>query len=728
MGLTDIFTRRKSAAVSAAVMYRGGQPAPISRDPKRLAAEGYQRNADVYAVVNAITTAFKGLPWVLYRVDRKAAAKNVTPTTIRRALAPMTVEQRKAYLGGLRDRGVLVPVEVHPFLDLWAQPNPHQDGASFREAAAGFYLISGNSYTHEVTPADTTKPPVELWNLRPDRTKIIVGDTENLIARYEYGEGGEPVKIDPTLVVHWKRFHPLDDFYGLSPLSAIAGAVEQSNRAEEWNTGLLKSGGMPPGAFAVDGNLTPEQRKDLNKWIDEEVAGPKNALRPLLMEGGLRWEQMGLTPLEMQFERGQILNRTKVCMAYGVAPEIVGDASNKTYSNYQEARKALYVDTVLPHAAGYAALVNGRILPRYGEDLLLEVDLDHVSALSEDRERVWDRVSGAAWLTTNEKREATGYEPVVGGDVILVPLTQVPLGSPPRDPAPLPDADPPVDPTDPDAAKRAPGTSKAFGLDADQAFAYAKGLVTKREGLTPHVRRMVEDEFLAEAQAVTTAIREGGNELTAMIRADRAMDTHRDEWLAMYRKAYLQVGLVFAEDVTGHLRKQAPVPATTKAVEDVWASHILGYLSKSAAERVTNVQDTTKDQIRAALAEGHAAGESVDELAARIDDLYLDAVIPYRSEVIARTEVLTASMSGSRAGALATGLPLDHEWVSTSDDRTRSSHADPSVNGQRVDLASPFQVNGSRLMFPGDASLGAKAGEIIQCRCAEVYHVRKVNT
>ena len=43
------------------------------------------------------------------------------------------------------------------------------------------------------------------------------------------------------------------------------------------------------------------------------------------------------------------------------------------------------------------------------------------------------------------------------------------------------------------------------------------------------------------------------------------------------------------------------------------------------------------------------------------------------------------------------------------------------ANGQKVDLDQPFTVGGSKMMFPGDNSLGAVANEIIQCRCTQYY-------
>ena len=86
----------------------------------------------------------------------------------------------------------------------------------------------------------------------------------------------------------------------------------------------------------------------------------------------------------------------------------------------------------------------------------------------------------------------------------------------------------------------------------------------------------------------------------------------------------------------------------------------------------------------------------------------------YRSERIARTEVISASNMSSQAGALATGVPLDKTWIAKIDDKTRESHI--AVDGEVVDINELFS-NG--LLLPGDPN--GEAEDTINCRCAVGY-------
>lgn len=62
-------------------------------------------------------------------------------------------------------------------------------------------------------------------------------------------------------------------------------------------------------------------------------------------------------------------------------------------------------------------------------------------------------------------------------------------------------------------------------------------------------------------------------------------------------------------------------------------------------------------------------------------------------------------------------------WVSTDDGRTRPEHLD--ANRQEVPYDEPFEVGDEKLMYPGDISLGANAGNVINCRCTMVTFIKE---
>jgi phage portal protein BeeE len=89
---------------------------------------------------------------------------------------------------------------------------------------------------------------------------------------------------------------------------------------------------------------------------------------------------------------------------------LLGLPGDATYANYREANRALWRLTVLPVAE--------RILRGIGDGLAVwrpglkfAIDVDQVTALAEDRERLWRQVRAADFLSEAEKREMLGFQP-----------------------------------------------------------------------------------------------------------------------------------------------------------------------------------------------------------------------------------------------------------------------------------------------------------------------------
>lgn len=473
MSIADrLFGRKQSATTRLLFSLLGvGQPVWTPRDYRRLAKEGYETNTWVYACVTGISRAAKGVPPVLYRGQGARGERAVKmirrgneaalrrrygrpPVTYLNGCTP-AVRRRAWAIRQAVERKELVEIETHKILNLLDNPNPEQGGEEFFEAYLSYLLIAGNSYVEGV-PAG--RPPVELWTLRPDRTKVIP-DKQKRIGGYRYQAGGGKVDLKVEDVMHTKFFHPTEDWYGLSPLEAAARAVDRDNAAEAWNTALLQNGGRPMGALTTEGELSPEQRSDLKAALDER-AGPKEAGRPLLLEGGLKWEEMGLTPRDMDWLAAQKWSLQRICGAYGYPQLLLDPEAGGSFSTDQQAaRVQLYQDSVLPLLNHVYGDLNRWLVPKFGEDLLLAYDVDGIEALQEDRNEAWQRTDDVR-MTLDERREAVGLDalPNGAGQVIILPtgVSVRPADDVITDPNPPPDpVDPSSDPNaDPAAAKR----------------------------------------------------------------------------------------------------------------------------------------------------------------------------------------------------------------------------------------------------------------------------------
>lgn len=676
--LTGLLTKASVTAGPVVGYWGAGQPIWTPDNYEKLAREGYRKSVYVYRAVNLVAQSCAGIPWLLYR----------------------------ARSGGERDE-----IAEHPLLDLLSRPNPMQGGAQLIESLIAYRLLAGNSYIEKVSPdtGPNRRLPRELYALRPDRTRIVVGTPEAPVSAYEYTVSGNPVRLDATNVLHWKTFNPLDDWYGMPPLVAAARSVDQNNSAKDHNVAMHQNAARPSGALMFEGALADSQKKNLSTQIKKAWAGASNAGKVLLLEKGMTWQSMGLSPVDMDWLEGQKLSADEIVNAFGVSMTLLRPTES-SFANMAQARKGFYQDTVLPLMDNLADELNRWLVPLYGPDLRLEIDRDSIEALQEERDAVYKRTTeafGAGYLTVNEARTSLGFDDdqqfggLYGWQIEVIKR----FGSlPPGFDGPAPATGQPV--------KRA----KARGLETEEqrVFAY-KAMERRREPYYRAVAAKVAKRFEAEQAAVIAAIDGAGDAALGSL-IGGVLEAQEAEWAKLLEAVYLSVGEDFGKELLGRLEKSAGRPerkANDRTLAEIYAA-IRAYFQASVIDRIKKIQQTTAQRLTAGLAK-RRQGETPADVVGKVYEGFLG----HRSDLIATSEVVTAVGVGQGAAASSSDLPLIDEWVSTRDGKVRDTHR--AADGQKVKHGEPFTVGGYRLMHPGDGSLGAPAREVVRCRCFVAY-------
>jgi len=203
-----------------AYLQETGKAVWMPRNYEKFSDEAYRKNAVAYRSINLISQSIASIKWQLF----------------------------------MEDKGISREIKEHPVLKLLSRPNPCRSGVEFIEALISYKLINGNTYILKI--GGLNEHPQELHLLRPDRVSIIAGKG-GIPAGYQYKIGDDEIiyPVDPisgkSAVLHIKYFHPLNDWYGLSPIEAAANSIDQNNNAGTWNQSLLQNGAKPSGALVV---------------------------------------------------------------------------------------------------------------------------------------------------------------------------------------------------------------------------------------------------------------------------------------------------------------------------------------------------------------------------------------------------------------------------------------------------------------------------------------------
>jgi HK97 family phage portal protein len=358
-----------------------------------------------------LSRGFATLPWHVARPEPGYEAQ------VREAYVANAVGLRAVRM--VAESAGSVPLRLargHPAEPLLARPSQGATGGDLIEAVAAQILLNGNAYVDVIEDAQGW--PASLHALRPERVTIEQGPdgwpsaylyrVGQAVARYPAVDGlGRPG------LLHLKSYHPLDDHYGLGCLGAARQAIETHAAASRWNAALMENAARPSGMLVYDAGdgstLTPEQYDRLKAEMEAGFQGAGNAGRPMLLEGGLKWQALSFSPAELDFAGSKAAAAREIALAFGVPPLLLGLPGDNTHANYREANRALWRLTVLPLTKRIVRGLEAH-LKHWWEDVELWLDTDAVPALAAEREELWGMVDRATFLTPEEKRRMLGVD------------------------------------------------------------------------------------------------------------------------------------------------------------------------------------------------------------------------------------------------------------------------------------------------------------------------------
>lgn len=715
-------------------MYGAEQPQRMANNYGTFAKEGYRADATCYKCISYLSRNAAQVDWGLYS-----------------------------------DRFLRNEIESHPLLDLLDRPNPDQNRADFVEDWSGTLLLSGNGFmkSEYISQSFTlTTPPDAIYVLRPDWTDVVPG--QNGIIGYQFGANTyEKTPIPPFQVAHTKYWCPDDQLRGLSPVEVASIFIDLQTAGNKWNLALMQNSARPPGTWTTDQILTKTDYDKLKDDLAKKYQGYKNAGTPPVLYGGLKWTQMSMSPAELDWLNSRMRNAADIANLYNLAPMLIGDTSASTYNNMDQAKLASYLDAIFPMVLNkLQAAWNRWLVPKFGDpkNLFLAYKPESVASiqaviqqqLAAQADRA-TKIYMSGGINMDEYREACGYQPLQGGagqvrriggilvrDADIIIYAQQALQKPAAPPALVPenilDNPPPggnngnPEPADGKPEANADNSENDTGgkshrllparfvpqrkvLDlqtAEQKQAYVESLEAQRKEWETEVQQRLQAYFKQEQQLVVAAVDQAAIPSSAIDRAELAIKQLQPHLTDVISGIWQDV----ASDVGTSTAKQ--LKSSDRRYQHKTADFIekmLEYMLNLSAKKVQEIDEFTLWLLQTVLSEGIDQGDSIPDLAKRVDNLYLDQIIPNRSQTIAATEVCAASNWGSQQAASQSGLTLTKEWVATNDGHTRVAHAE--ANGQVVPMNQPFNVGGEDLDYPGDPN--GSAENVINCRCTQVY-------
>lgn len=322
------------------------------------------------------------------------------------------------------------PIYNHLMYDkLIKTPNPTMTSNEYIAFVIASFLLTGESYTWEwknnAGYIDQLWPVPKSWVFKRQHA-------DGTFAFYEVYQGNRP-RIPVIAEDMAKVFltDPRNPANGVGPLQAAIRDVDTDQARENYIAEMLINLKVPGLVLTQPEGWTIAQKEDARALLTDLVGTGKRG-RPLFLEGEKAKAEMMAPLKDLDWPGLSKLSESRICAAFGVPPITVGvraGLEHSTYSNYQEANKAFYRQTMVPLWKSLAAAFTRAYLTNEGEpeDLIFQFDTSDVVELQEDRGVASDRAVKlflGGLITRNHGRELVGEEPLdkIVGDVLVMPL------------------------------------------------------------------------------------------------------------------------------------------------------------------------------------------------------------------------------------------------------------------------------------------------------------------
>ena len=665
----DLFS---SSTVTSTVL---GTPFFSAQNYANFVKEGYAKNPVLFACMDYIQNCVAGLKWNVYDDDEYNT-------------------KRKKF-------------DNHELLDLIRKPDPSGPRSLFSKKITLHMFLEGDAFIFKNAPTigKGAGRPRELNILRPDLVTLQNG-------RYYYRPSvGKEIIYQPDQILRISFYHPLNDWDGFSPLQAAAQSVDVSNSGRKWNYSLLRNSIKLGTWLEAEGGIS-ERLEVLKEKLKSRFAGEDNAGETMILTNGLTVKQGSFAPKDMDWGNLSDKSALEIMQVLHFPPEILGISANRTFSNYAEARKSLYEETIIPFTKYVRDWLNFGLADIFGA--YLDFDVDSIGALQEDVYKKEDRVTrkySGGIILLSEARAELGYAPLKKGQEEELYTTPINYRA-----------------TVPDTTV---GKSKGLPLTPEVKARNRRRyqmVEAYRSRFDKYFAGVVRGQFESEQKRIIPAVKDTTPAMAVQKVNALVDDEFSGEWAKILAEFYTRVINTIGKQEMEHVLSLKKSAKGDPPKFDMQSDAVRRRIRDQAVTRVKNISEGTKRILKRHIEDGIEEGDSIEQIADRLNTVYEISMIPNRAEMIAQTETISTTNFAGQEVAKQSGLKLKKQWISTLDGRTRGS--DPKdefdhvhMDGVDQEMEQPYDVSGERMMFPGDSALGASAGNTINCRCAEGYIV-----
>jgi HK97 family phage portal protein len=317
--------------------------------------------------------------------------------------------------------GTKLPAKTHPLYDvLSVRANPWQTSFEFRETMGLHVALCGNFYAFKNAVGAKIR---ELIPFAPSRVKMIQKSSGVIVYEIE-GKDGQKQEYPESMIWHVKG-PSWDNLLGMDTLNIAREAVGLAMATEQSTSQLQKNGVRNSGVYSVEGNLSAEQYKALQKWIADNYEGSDNTGKTMILDRGAKWLNTQMSSVDSQHLETRRFQIEEICRFFRVMPIMVGHSDKAaTYASSEQMFLAHVVHTLAPWYARIEQSIDANLLTPAERAAGYYSDFVEEALLRGDAKTTAEVLvlySSNGILTRNEARQKLDMNKIEGLDTPLTP-------------------------------------------------------------------------------------------------------------------------------------------------------------------------------------------------------------------------------------------------------------------------------------------------------------------
>ncbi|WP_369115065.1 phage portal protein [Edwardsiella tarda] len=317
------------------------------------------------------------------------------------------------------DRGSKKAIKERLFKLLSVKPNGYMTPQEFWELLIACLCLRGNFFAYKVMALGEV---VELLPIDPGCVVPKLNSQWEPVYQVTFPDGSSET-LSQNEIWH-VRILTLDGLNGLSPIAYARQAIGLGMATEEHGSRLFSNGAVTSGVLQTDQSLSNEAFDRLKKDFEDRHQGLSNSHKPMILEMGLKWNQISLSSEDAQFLETRKFQLEEICRIFRVPMHLVQNTDRATFNNIENLGIGFINYSLVPYLTRIEQRINiglikaskqGRFYAKFNAGALLRGDM-------KSRFEAYATAINWGMYSPNDCLELEDRNPRPGGDVYLTPM------------------------------------------------------------------------------------------------------------------------------------------------------------------------------------------------------------------------------------------------------------------------------------------------------------------